>query len=301
MNGIFRIKIKEFIKVFSFILFSLFITMKVSMAQNSPCLFDEKTLQFAGSPKEQARCLLRPVKPRGILSVQLKKLPQPLENLIGKKVKIKKEDFRKFLKENNISESSVGGSLDEKLSLAALPNGEKIQALYFLIHDVSAPNYLLKPFPENINEADWSGNNLQQWLKLPVAHVFVNRVGESISVVEFGSLLPEKRFGTKFARDKLKESAKGLQIHVELVQPRRSDPGWFNGNDAIAPETGFTDKQYERLALLYIAASVRRGTWLIPAYHCATDAGIPDAHDDPQKFVLENFARQLERFAKLLK
>jgi hypothetical protein len=179
-----------------------------------------------------------------------------------------------------------------------LPNGETIQAVYFLIHDVSAPNYLLIPFPENINAANWEGNDLKRWEKLKVAHVFVNRLGESISAVEFGAILPDKRFGTKFARDKLKTEAKGLQIHIELVQPRRSDANWFVGNDAIAPEIGFTNKQYERLALLYIVSSIRRGIWLIPAFHCAVDAGIPDAHDDPQNFDLGEFNENLKRLLR---
>jgi hypothetical protein len=302
MDRMSRIKTVGLIKRFAFYLSLLLMPVNFSFAQNSPCPVDEKTLQFKGSPKEQARCLLRPVKPRGVLGDRLKNLPQPLESIVGEKIKIKKEDLRKYLNGNNISETSVGGSLDQKLSTATLPTGETIEALYFLIHDVSAPNYLLKPFPLNIDEAEWSGNSLGQWLKLPVvAHVFVNRVGESISVVEFGSRLPEKRYGTKFARDKLKEIAKGLQIHVELIQPRRSDPDWFPGNDALAPEIGFTGKQYERLALLYIAASIRRGFWLIPAYHCATDGGIPNAHDDPQKFELEKFTSELERLLNIFK
>jgi hypothetical protein len=283
---------------FVFSLIFLLMSVNSIQAQNLPCPFDEKTLQFAGSPKVQARCLLRTVKPRGVLGTQLSTLPDTLNNLIGKKVKIKKENFRRYLQKRNISEKSIGGSLDEKLSSARLPNGDSIQANYFIIHDVSAPNYLLKPFPDNINEAQWSGNNLANWEKVKVAHVFVNRTGESITAVDFGSGLPEKRFGTKFALDKLKAEAKGLQIHIELVQPRRSDPNWFSGNDAIAPVEGFTDGQYERLALLYAGVSVRRGNWLIPAFHCATDAGIPDAHDDPQNFELKKFDLSLKMLLK---
>lgn len=294
-----RIKKLFFVK-FS-ILFILFFFAEFSLAQKFYCPFNKNDLQFSGLPAEQARCLLRTVKPRGILGEPIKTLPQPLKKLIGEKVKIKKESFRKYLQRNKITEDSIGGSLDERLSIAILPNGEEMQALYFIIHDVSAPNYLLKPFPENINDSDWEGNNLSKWLKTPVAHVFVNRAGESVSVVRFGSVLPEKRFGTKFARDYLKEKAKGLQIHVELVQPRRSDPDWFAGNDAFAPDHGFTDEQYERLALLYIAASVRRGLWLIPGFHCAVDAGIPEAHDDPQNFDLAAFARKLNYFYQIFR
>ena len=68
--------------------------------------------------------------------------------------------------------------------------------------------------------------------------------------------------------------------------------------DAIAPTPGFSDKQYERLALLYICASVRRGSWLIPAFHAAVDAGIKDAHDDPQNFELKKFADKLKSILK---
>lgn len=272
-----------------------------SAAQNSACSFDKNNLQFSGTPVEQARCLLRPVKPRGILGEQMNKLPDPLEKIIGQKIKIQKDKFRRFLQSNNISEQSLGGSLDDKLSIATMPDNRMMEAMYFIIHDVSAPNYLLQSFPANINDAEWNGNDLARWSNMPVAHVFVNRLGESLAVVGFGAKLPEKKYGTKFARDFLKESAKGLQIHIELVQPRRSDPDWFAGNDAIAPEPGFTEMQYERLALLYIAASIRRGSWLIPAFHCAVDAGIPDAHDDPQNFRLNDFAENLKKLIKIFR
>jgi hypothetical protein len=97
----------------------------------------------------------------------------------------------------------------------------------------------------------------------------------------------------------LKADAKGLELHIELIQPRRHDPSYPNpNNDRFAPDPGFTDAQYGRLALLYLCASVRRGTWLIPAYHSAVDAGIKDAHDDPQNFELKRFAKSLKRLIK---
>ena len=122
-----------------------------------------------------------------------------------------------------------------------------------------------------------------------------------MTAVGFSSILPPKRFGTKFARDNLQESAKGLQLHVELVQPRRSDPDGKIGNDAIAPEPGFTESQLDRLALLYLAASVRRGEWLVPAFHADLDAGIPDAHDDPQNFDLKLWGKRLAVLLKDVK
>src|SRR5205085_1323775 len=75
-----------------FICVHLWLNLPVS-AQNTPCKFDEKTLQFAGSGVEQARCLLRPNKIGGVLDIELKKLPRPLETLIGETVKIKRENL----------------------------------------------------------------------------------------------------------------------------------------------------------------------------------------------------------------
>lgn len=269
------------------------------MAQNTPCKFDEKSLQFAGNPVAQARCLLRPNKTGGVLGGELKKLPAPLEKLIGEKVKFKREKFRHFLKKRNIPEEAIGGSLDKPLSAAKLPDGAAIQALYFIIHDTSTPYLKDTPFSASFDaNAAWRGNNLTIWLNQPVAHCFVNRLGDSITTTPFDETV-RKGWGTKFARDFLKADAKGLQIHIELVQPRRRDITNANPeNDLIAPFPGFTDKQYERLALLYASASLRRGTWLIPAYHSAIDAGIKDAHDDPQNFDLQTFSKKLSRLIK---
>lgn len=87
--------------------------------------------------------------------------------------------------------------------------------------------------------------------------------------------------------------AKGLFLHVELLQPRRRDPAGGPNNDAIAPTPGFTAQQYDKLALLYAMASARAGTWLIPAYHAALDDGLADGHDDPQHFDLTAFVAAL--------
>ena len=68
-----------------------------TLAQNVPCPFDETSLSFKGSPVEQARCLLRPVRMYGRLGPPLKKLPEPLENLIGRPVRLERERLREFL------------------------------------------------------------------------------------------------------------------------------------------------------------------------------------------------------------
>ena len=78
-----------------------------------------------------------------------------------------------------------------------------------------------------------------------------------------------------------------------MIQPRRSAGG--GRNDAQTPDPSFTTVQYERLALLYIIASVRAGHWLIPAFHAVIDGHIPNGHDDPLNFDIDSFAAALER------
>ena len=80
--------------------------------------------------------------------------------------------------------------------------------------------------------------------------------------------------------------SRGMFIHIENVQPRRKHPSQPDGN---APTPGFSTAQYDRLALLYLMASARAGTGLIPAFHAAIDQGLSDGHDDPQNFSLDDF------------
>src|SRR5262245_5065624 len=89
-----------------------------------------------------------------------------------------------------------------------------------------------------------------------------------------------------------KHRSQGLFIHVENIQPRRSLDIGRPGNDHVAPDPGLTAAQYQRLALLYVAASVRKGTWLIPAFHAVLDLNVGD-HDDPQNFDVAVWAAAL--------
>ncbi len=270
-----------------------------AMSQNVPCEFDPSTLQFVGTPVEQARCLLRPNGKGGVLGEELKRLPDPLEKLIGKTFAVKMPKLRRYLSDKTITEDEIGGEMHLPLATAVLPDGSELTALYFVIHDTSSPYLADADFPADLNsDPKNKANAISIWTSQPVAHVFVNRLGASLTTTPFGEPV-RKGYGTKFARDFLKADAKGLQIHVELVQPRRRDPADKNPkNDLIAPVPGFTDAQYARLALLYLAASGRRGTWMIPGYHSAFDAGIKDAHDDPQNFDLRKFADALARLLK---
>jgi hypothetical protein len=245
--------------------------LAVSTAAQTPCPFDSSDVD------QLARCLLRPVKKFGNLGPAPTTLPAPLDSLIGKPMDINAAALKRYLVAHSITEASIGGPLGTPLTAPR----------YFVIHDTSSPYLKNDPFPANINEPSWPSNRLSRWEPVKVTHIYVNRLGESVAARTF-----ERTVGaTKFER---KPGRKGLFVHVELIQPRRREPSGGPNNDAIAPMPGFTEKQLERLALLYVAASVRRGQWLLPAFHGAVDAGIPDAHDDPQNFDLEGWLASLQ-------
>src|SRR5262245_60482311 len=87
-------------------------------AAATSCGFDRDALTFAGSPLEQARCLLRHVRQGGELDPPLAALPVPLEELVGRPVGIDVAVLRRYLAAHGIAESATGGALDEPLSRA---------------------------------------------------------------------------------------------------------------------------------------------------------------------------------------
>lgn len=261
----------------------------------TPCAYNKEALSFEGSAIEQARCLLRPVLIRAALGSLLQDVPEGLR-CVGAQVPISKERLRQHLGSSGIAEEDLGGSLDEPVSSAAENVRAGVYAKYFVIHDTSTPNYLGADFPGNIDTEQWPHNDLSRWVRgeRSKAHVFINRLGESVSARSFA--IPWR--ATKFELADKSKVLKGRFLHIELVQPRRSHPKLGKNNDALAPAPGFTAKQYERLALIYLAASVRAGECLIPAYHAVIDAGKADGHDDPQNFSLEQFGDTLVALQK---
>jgi hypothetical protein len=247
----------------------------LAAAQNPACT-------FAGTPVEQARCLLRPVQPYGKLGPE-RHLPPFLEEALSGKVPLPSQaDLKRWQERLRLTDAEMGGA-----AATSIP-----KARYFVIHDTSSPYYGDDPLPPNdaLASAEWKGNDLKTWEKVKVTHVFVTRRGESITTRPFD----ETMRATKYERQDIPNRA-GLFLHVENVQPRRRDPEGAPKNDALAPTPGFTAPQLKRLAQLYLAASIRRGQWLIPAFHAAVDAGIPDAHDDPQNFDLPAWADAVRR------
>ena len=251
---------------------------------------------FKGDARAQATCLLRPVKLYARLGDSAP-LPDFLATRIGQRTGIAPARLRAWMAQQSISEADVGGAVDAPLSRAvgrlAAP-----MARFFVIHDTSYPNFLAESIPAHINDASWDFNDFT--LRNPAlgggpkGHVYVNRLGNSMAVRDFGT----PGYASKLEKDK--PSLTGLFLHVELVQPRHSVPGGGRGNDGLAPDPGFTPAQYDRLALLYFAASVRKGTWLIPAFHAVLDTGFANGHDDPQNFSLPDWSASLSRLQAAL-
>jgi hypothetical protein len=246
----------------------------------TPCSFSDANLQFSGTPVQQAACLLRKVKVVGNVDDAMATLPQVLIDTVGKPVNFTRAQLQAYLDLKGIAAGDVGGSLDKGVSTTS--NGTK--ARYFIIHDTSDDLSPKNSFPANINEASWPGNNLATRKKSP-AHVFINRLGQSATIHNYS----QASRATKRERPAI---MKGLFLHHENVQPRIKGAFKFA---AVGPEPGYTAAQIERLAVCYLAASLRAGNWLIPAFHCVLDLGISDGHDDPQNFDLFQWAAAVEK------
>jgi Putative peptidoglycan binding domain len=235
------------------------------------CPFDSTTMQFRGNTLQQAQCLLRLPKRYGHVDDTPAKIPPKLTAILSNPdmIGFTKEMLRKVLAKRGVLEANIGGSLDKPVS----QNNNNNPAKYFAIHDTSTPLSNAQEFdPDFINTNKWSGNNLNT---LPNAtHVYIARNG----LTKTDNPYQEAVDATKFEKSNLHI---GLFLHHELVQPRHK----INGIDVESPDPGFTPIQYELLALCYLAASLRRGKWLIPAFHCVIDLEVGD-HDDPQRFDL---------------
>lgn len=267
---------------FSFIAYSLLFFALSAAASSRPvsCPFDST------DQNTLARCLLRPVLHNGDLGPTPAAIPAPLDQLIGKPMTLDIETVRRFLQARGIREQDLGGPFVFRSDRF---EPDLTKARFFIIHDTSSPEISAPEFPANINETSWPDNTLSTWLRKNVpTHVFVNRVGESATKTNFaqGVLATKYEIGLDkpggAARTQARRERAGLFVNIELIQPRRKSRG--SGFFDLAPVPGMTRKQLERLALLYVVASVRAGRWLIPAFHCAVDTPLPNSHDDPQNF-----------------
>jgi len=257
------------------------------------CQFDSETLTFAGTPLEQTTCLMRKIEVKGVRKVQ--PLPPVLIRLMqsdGAPTPAMKaaalaafpqpyRDYAAQYADAPVSSTAEGHPL-----------------LYYVIHDTSTPFYEHQPFPKRLNQ-DWKVNDFTPYIDgtfadAPVAHIFLNRVGQIWAGHEF----QEGWRATKLESRVVGPRTRGRFVHIETVQPRRFLPGATTRAETHGPKPGFTREQYRMLAALYVYVSARAGRWLIPAQHNTVDSTIPQAHDDPQNFDLKAFGRELERFVK---
>jgi len=246
------------------------------------CKFDTETMAFAGTAPEQASCLLRTVRILGNVDATPAVLPANLAGFVGQPVGISKSKLRQAISALGLTEAGLGGSLDDPLSRGDTNNPHAPEARYFVIHDTSSPNFGNQQFPDDIDTSD-RVNRLDSYRSASDAraHIFLNRRGEIYVGHDFA--VPWR--ATKL-EGQIGTLSRGMFIHIENVQPRRVHPSQPDGN---APTPGFSKVQYDRLALLYLMASTRAGTGLIPAFHAAIDQDLNDGHDDPQNFSLADF------------
>jgi hypothetical protein len=263
------------------------------------CGFDQSTMSFRGEPAEQARCLMRGMDASRNLAPMPESFPAALTDRVGTDTGLPtREALSTYLSKLDL-EWDFAAYLWLPVSHANDDDPSAPVARYFVIHDTSGPNYGHRDFPPDVNDTS-KINNLAEfrcddgWGK---AHVVINRAG---------GLLLNHELGIPWRETKFEQAAnfsgalKGLFLHIEMIQPRRAAAGHGRRNDAQSPNPAFTAAQYDRLALIYTVASVRAGRWLIPAFHAALDADIPNGHDDPLNFDIESFARSLDAVVKRL-
>lgn len=257
------------------------------------CRFDRDTLTFVGTPLEQATCLLRKIEPLQVRKAQ--PIPAIITDLMTRQggpdaaqkaaaIAAFPEPYRTYALQNAL--------LPVSKTEAGLP------ALYFVIHDTSEPFLRDKPFPRHV-DTDPFVNDFQRYIGKdiapePVAHIFLNRVGQIWAGHDFA----EPWRATKLESRVVGVPARGRMVHIETVMPRRFMPGATDRGHTYGPTPGFSKAQYRQLAALYVYASARAGRWLIPAQHNTVDAGIEGAHDDPWDFDLPRFAREIEKLVE---
>ncbi|WP_309752631.1 hypothetical protein [Novosphingobium sp.] len=270
--------------------FALLLTAPASAELIGTCQFDRDRLSFAGTPLDQARCLLRKVLPLGV------KADQPLPPVIV----------------HLMSDAAPPTPAHKAAAIAALPQPYRsfaiehandpvsqteagLPLLYFVIHDTSSPFLDDAPFPSNLDTNrqinDFTPYMNGTFAAEPVAHIFLSRGGQIWAGHDFA----EGWRATKLESYVIGPASRGRFVHIETMQPRRLIDGYDDRGHTYGPTPGFSDAQYRQLAALYVYVSARAGRWLIPAQHATIDDLIPDAHDDPQNFELERFAAELEK------
>ncbi len=170
--------------------------------------FEVSESTFLESKSEQAPYLLRTVKTAGVIEKENQYIPDFMSKLLeGKLPLVSNKDLSHYISLNGLKEEEIGGNIDNPISV----NKKNVKAGYFVIHDVSFPNFKLQGFPKDINDETWKYNDVKKHWNIKKAHIFIGRTGRLYSPV----YLSRPWRATKFELEVLDEQvSKGLFIYV---------------------------------------------------------------------------------------
>ena len=255
----------------------------------SLCGFSDKAMAYVGSPRQQALCLM----PEGDLGhfKPRRTLGAPLDRLVGTPAVVDAARLAALMREAGIDDAPA--ALKRGLSHGWGGKRYGPPARYFVIHDTSSalgrPSFPPEDDPalNRLGERYCGGDY--------TAHSFINRQGKVLIAYDYSIAWRATKF------ESINRWRKGVFLHNELTQPRIPRRGETATNASLPPAPAFTPAQYRALALLYVAASARAGTWLVPAFHSAIDFAWEGGHDDPRGFDLPRFDQALSDVLHRLK
>ena len=234
-----------------------------------PCGFDPTTMSFQGEPAEQAKCLMRGMD-------QSRNLAPPVESLPPAAYRPRRHRTRPAQPRGaeHIPVQARSGmgfrrlSVDAGVARQRQRSGRADGALFRHSRHQRAE---FRP-PLLSRRRRWRLQDQQSRPSSNARTAGERRMSSSTVPAACCSITSCPFPGARPNSSRRRISAgalKGLFLHVELIQPRRA-AGHGRRNDAQSPTPAFTTAQYDRLALLYVIASVRASRWLIPAYHAAS-------------------------------
>src|SRR5580658_4817412 len=151
----------------------------IVLKNRGECDFNLDSLEYRGTPVEQAMCLMRGLDGTRNLGPRLQSLPDALATRIGRESGLpSRETLSAFLSKQDL-EWSFAANLWQPVSRAEDNNPEAPQATYLVVHDTSGPNFGHRDFPDDIDSTARL-NNLNNFACSDgwgIAHVVINRAG----------------------------------------------------------------------------------------------------------------------------
>ena len=254
-------------------------------------------LELRRQPVEQAMCLMRGMDATRNLVPTLERLAAALASRIGADTGLPAREllttFLSKLDSNGIWRQPLAAGVTRQRQRPESPIAAVLRDPRYQRTELRAPAIPAR------HHANPKINNLVKFMCMTAG---VRRTLSSIAWAAFC----RSRLLRSLAGDQIRASA-GIRRRAERTfcarrddsaAPRRA-PGAVV-TTLILPDPAFTTAQYDRLAFVYTIVSVRAGHWLIPAFHAAIDADIPNGHDDPLNFDIDSFADSIDRLMEKL-